>query len=250
MASPGDKWTRFPNAPIKEAILDVRVELPPEITLDQLLRFQGAIRERYPQKRERKRWQATLGFTESGLQTPVSKGGPDGFLFSSEDGLNIVQARLDGYTFNRLQPYQEWKLFRDEAKRLWEHYLQIATPTAVKRLALRYINRIGLPVPFNDFKEYMLTTPEIAPALPQGLKTFFMRLEIPHDSYHAVALITQTIEPPSNGLLPLIFDIDVVRQATISPGSGEIWDAFELLREFKNEIFFNTVTDKAKELFK
>jgi len=249
-SSTGSNWTRFPKAPIKEAVLDLRVELPPTVSLDQLSTFQERIRERYPQKRERKHWEATLGFNEGGLQAPVSKGGVDGFLFSSADGLNIVQARLDGFTFNRLHPYDRWDTFRDEAMRLWEHYVQIATPTAVKRLALRYINRLELPLPFKDFKEFILTTPEIAPALPQGLKTFFMRLEIPHDSYQAVAIITETMESVSNAVLPLIFDIDVIRETTGSPSNSEIWQAFEQLRDFKNEIFFNSITEKAKELFR
>jgi uncharacterized protein (TIGR04255 family) len=247
----GSNWTRFPKAPIKEAVLDLRAELPPTVRLDRLSTFQERIRERYPQKRERKHWEATLGFNEGGLQTPVSKGGIDGFLFSSSDGLNTVQARLDGFTFNRLHPYDRWETFRDEAKGLWEHYLQVATPTAVKRLALRYINRLELPLPFKDFKEYILTTPEISPALPQGLKTFFMRLEIPHESYQAVAIITETMEAPSSTLrLPVILDIDVIRETTVSPSSSEIWQVFEQLRDFKNEIFFNSITEKAKELFR
>ena len=91
-SSTGSNWTRFPKAPIKEAVLDLRVELPPTVSLDQLSTFQERIRGRYPQKRERKHWEATLGFNEGGLQAPVSKGGVDGFLFSSADGLNIVQA--------------------------------------------------------------------------------------------------------------------------------------------------------------
>jgi uncharacterized protein (TIGR04255 family) len=110
---------------------------------------------------------------------------------------------------------------------------------------------LELPLPFKDFKEYILTTPEISPALPQGLKTFFMRLEIPHESYQAVAIITETMEAPSSTLrLPVILDIDVIRETTVSPSSSEIWQVFEQLRDFKNEIFFNSITEKAKELFR
>jgi len=180
-----------------------------------------------------------------------SAGIVDGYLYTSVDGKYIVQARLDGFTLSRLQPYDNWESFRDEGKRLWEHYIAIAMPNLVSRLALRYINRLELPMPFKDFKEYILTTPEIAPALPQGLKTFFMRLEVPHDEYQAIAIVTETIEPPPNDqFLPLIFDIDVIHEAQFSPGSTEIWQTFEQLRNFKNEIFFNSLTDKAKELFK
>jgi uncharacterized protein (TIGR04255 family) len=171
-------------------------------------------------------------------------------MYASPDGKDIVQARLDGFTANRVQPYKDWETFRNIGKKLWKHYVSIAAPTAVTRIALRYINRLELPMPFKDFKEYILTTPEIAPSLPQGLQNFFMRLEIPHEEYQAVAAVTETMEAPTDEVLPLTFDIDVSREARFNPDSEEIWQAFELLRNFKNEIFFNSLTDKAKELFK
>lgn len=46
-------------------------------------------------------------------------GAPDGFLLSSSDKLRIVQARLDGFTFSRLAPYETWERLRDEAKSAW-----------------------------------------------------------------------------------------------------------------------------------
>jgi uncharacterized protein (TIGR04255 family) len=246
-------WPRFPNAPIKEAILDIRVELPHEIGLDQLLRFQDAIQGQYPHKRERVQFSAELHLEQQREQQqsvqPSKK--VDGYVFTSVDSKDIVQARLDGFTINRVQPYDAWPSFRDTGKRLWEHYLSIATPTAVTRIALRYINRLELPLPIKDFKEYLLTVPEIAPSLPQGLKTFFMRLEIPSEQHQAIAIITETMEAPVDGkLLPVILDIDAIRESPFPPRSEEIWQTFENLREFKNQIFFQSVTDKAKELFK
>ena len=69
-----------------------------------------------------------------------SAGGPDGYLFTSVDGRQVVQARLDGFTFSRLKPYDKWESLRDEARELWQHYVQIASPETVTRVALRYIN--------------------------------------------------------------------------------------------------------------
>ena len=62
---------------------------------------------------------------------------------------------------------------------------------------------------------------------------------------------TETMEnlTPSQ-LLPLIFDIDVFQEMQSETNACTTWDNFEKLREFKNEIFFNSLTDKAKELFK
>ena len=96
-------------------------------------------------------------------------------------------------------------MLRDDAKQLWLHYVDLARPVSVARIALRYINRIEIPLPFEDYKEYVLTIPEIAPGIPQGLAHFFMRLEIPYPEQF-MAIITQTIDqgnmPPN--AIPLI----------------------------------------------
>ncbi len=244
-------WPKYPNAPINEALLDIRAKLPPAIDLSRLATFQEGIGERYPDRSERTTWQADVELKPTGdvkVHSPI--GGPNGYLFKAPDGRRLVQARLDGFTFNWLKPYDRWQTFRDEAKELWKRYVQIATPVHVSRIALRYINQVNIPLPMNDFKDYIRTTPEIAPGLPQGLQNFFMRLEIPDRDSGAVAIVTQTMAPPKGDVLPLIFDIDVIREQVFDARSPDMWGAFEQLRDLKNRIFFFSITEKAQGLFK
>jgi hypothetical protein len=102
-----------------------------------------------------------------------------------------------------------------------------------------------------DFKEYILTNPEVAPKLPQSLSHFFMQIVMPNQEIEASAIITETMEPPTeNQRLPLILDIDVFKEKIYADNKEEIWSDFENLRAFKNDIFFNSITDKTEELFK
>lgn len=244
---------RFPNAPITEALLDIRVTLPAQTDLAKLATFHDAIKQRYPSRQERLAWRGHVAIKTSPIPrvSQSAAGGPHGYLFTSVDARQVVQARMDGFTFSRLKPYDKWETLRDEARDLWQHYVRIASPEAVTRVALRYINRIEIPLPMRDFKEYILTTPEIAPELPQGLDSFFMRLVIPNPKAQAVAIVTETVEPidESSNRLPLIFDIDVFRMAAFSVGDQSLWETFEQLRNLKNEIFFKSITSKAKDLF-
>jgi uncharacterized protein (TIGR04255 family) len=245
--------TRFPNAPITEALLDIRVTLPAQTDLAKLATFHDVIKQQYPSKQERLAWRGQLEIKASPIPevSQSATGEPDGYLFTSVDGRQVVQARLDGFTFSRLKPYDKWATLRDEARELWQHYVQIASPETVTRIALRYINRIEIPLPMRDFKDYILTTPEIAPDLPQGLGSFFMRLVIPDPKAQAVAIVTETMEPidESRNRLPLIFDIDVFRTAAFNIQDNAMWEAFEYLHDLKNDIFFKSITLKAKELF-
>jgi len=244
----------FPNAPITEALLDIRVKLPGQTDLEKLATFHDAIKQQYPSKQERLAWRGHVEIKASPVPevSQSAAGGPDGYLFTSGDGRHVVQARLDGFTFSRLKPYDKWTTLRDEAKELWQRYVQIASPDTVTRIALRYINRIEIPLPMRDFKDYILTTPEIAPDLPQGLESFFMRLVIPDPKGQAVAIVTEAVEPvdEAHKRLPLIFDIDVFRAVAFNVQDNSMWETFEYLHDLKNEIFFKSLTPKAKELFR
>src|SRR5207253_4384748 len=100
-----------------------------------------------------------------------------GYTFTSSDGLQAFQSRLDGFTFSRLAPYNGWESFCSEARRLWNIYREVTQPQAVTRAAVRYINRLDLPLPIRDLKDYLRTVPEVSPDLPQGLSGYFMQLQ-------------------------------------------------------------------------
>ena len=241
----------FKNAPITEAIFDIRADLPPDVTLNSLLNVYDPVKQSYPNKRERIYWHGGIQFRPDILpELQAVEGGPDGYLFSSADGKQTLQARKDGFTFNRFKPYERWETFRDEGMKLWNIYASVSNPKKVTRMALRYINRIEIPLPIRDFKDYIATVPEIAPGIPQGLASFLMRLEIPVDEFQAVAIITESMDSREIGsVAPLILDIDVFREGLLDVRSAEIRDIFEGLHDLKNDIFFRSVTEKARALF-
>lgn len=244
-------WERFPNAPIVEALLDIHVTFSSPIDLQRLEQFHEAIRDRYPTKQEQVLWELQFG-SDAGAIQQAAKSQPRGFMFKSADGRRIVQARRDGFTFNWLKPYETWEALREEAHPHWDRYVEMFTPTQITKLGLRYINRLELPLPFNDFREYVKTAPDIAEGIPQSVSALFMRLEVPKPDSDLVAILTETIEPVigEDMRLPFIFDIDVVRTVSIEPSSPDIWESFERMREYKNNIFFASTTDKAKEMFR
>ena len=245
------QWERFPKAPISEAILDIAVQFTSPVDLARLGAFQDLISERYPVKRNRVLWQGQIRLEEERFAQEMQRGA-QGFMFLSPDERQIVQARQDGFTFNRVKGYDTWEALRDEARPHWERYKETFHPEAVTRLGLRYINRIDIPLPVSDFREYIKTAPDIAPGLPQGLSALFMRLEIPDMKRGLVAIITETIQPPvdEGKRLPFIFDIDIICGATFEPSSPAIWAKLEEMREYKNEIFFASMTDRAKGMFR
>jgi uncharacterized protein (TIGR04255 family) len=245
----------FPNAPIREALIDIHVALPPETTVEVLAGFHEPIKEQFPTRRERSMWLHEFRMEPDGES--VAETGPkriDGYLHVSDADGKIVQARRDGFTFNKLRPYSDWSAFSGEARELWERYMQLAKPANVTRLGLRYINRIEVPLPLGDFRDFCPLFPDLPPGVPQSLNEFFMRFSAPvPGTANTMSVITTTFEIPTPGetKLPLILDIEVFENFDLfAPDTDLIWQKLDRLRAAKNDIFFASVTEAAKDLFR
>jgi uncharacterized protein (TIGR04255 family) len=233
------------KAPITEALLDIQVRLPNSVTLERLLETQAAVVDEYPVKEERVTWEAGIKLNEDAITNIDGSSKLEGYLFSSTDKLRIFQARLNGFTFNRLRPYTNWAEFVGEAKRLWAIYVDIAKPEIISRIGLRYINHLPVRAPLSDLKDVLLTVPEISPSLPQGLTEYFMRWVIPDEQSRSVAIITQALNPTKADLdsdnVRVILDVDVFRTGAFNPSAPTIWETIEELRTFKNRMFFESL---------
>jgi uncharacterized protein (TIGR04255 family) len=234
----------YSRAPITEAIIDFQVELPEGVGLADLERCQDVA---YAGKKE-----LTTQFVdaESGREVPMlARSRQVGFLFTSADEKQLFQARSNGFTVHRLAPYEGWGPFRDEARRLWDLYCQRVRPRKVGRVAVRYVNRLDLPSPVKEMKDYLRTFPEVAPGLPQELAGFSMQLLIPQQDIQAtLALREMAVPPAAPGVESVILDIDLFRTEGIPSDDAWLWAFIESLRARKNEIFEACITDRTREV--
>lgn len=240
----------FEHAPITEAVIDLRVDLPEDIDLEALASIEHSLTG-YPDKRERFEIAAQI---EAGRAVAArAEQRRIGYDFVDDSKLHVFQARLNGFTFSRLLPYNNWEEFSGEARRLWDSYLAVAKPTRVTRIAVRYINRLELPLPFEDFHEFLNFTPEVPEGLPQGLSQYFLHLELPDDQTGGMIVLNQTILPSDSGvetqsILPVLLDIDVFRTVSSRAEDSAVWSTLEQLRLRKNAVFLACITDRTKEL--
>lgn len=236
------------KAPIVEALFDINVQQNPETTLEELESIHQQIQERYSEKG--RKITAQISFVPD-KPMPPAKSETQGFFFKSTNENKVFQARLNGFTFNKLSPYETWDAFKDEARELWDLYTSVAKPLAITRIALRYINKIFIPLPIEQFGDYFKTLPQLSPDVPQHLNTFLMRLEIPDPDSGAMGIIIQTIENSTeDNFLPVILDFDVIIQGEYKISDKAVWGDFEKLRKYKNLLFFKSITEKTLELIK
>lgn len=245
----------YPNAPITEAIIDVRVTLP-EGTPVSACRLTDKLQSTdYPTTEELFQASALFEVSNNRGSAAVERSAT-GFKFTAANGKRIVQSRINGFAFSRLWPYECWEEFRDEAKAIWTVYRKAVTPISVSRLAVRYINRIDIPTEQIaptvriDLEEYFRTVPAVSPDLSQEMSGFFMQLCLEQPGIGGRVLINQTIvAPPRENVLSVVLDIDLIREADVPSSDDDIWEFFETLHVRKNDIFEACITDKTRSLF-
>jgi uncharacterized protein (TIGR04255 family) len=255
----------FPNPPITEAILDITVNVDKNFDHTRLLDIHEDIKEDFPTYQKK---MAFKGGIEFNLENPDEiinpqllsiSNKPEGYIFISEDEKRIIQAKLNGFTFSKLKPYKGWEKFYKEAYQLWQKYAEITSPTQVTRLGLRYVNQIMIPAEGDvELNNYMKILPGIPNDLAVTMEGYFMQVRVCHPEYQpSRAIINQTIAEVMDNekgkqVYPLIFDIDVFQEVNLEANDHEtIKSIFEgNLRWLRNEIFFKSITETAKELFK
>lgn len=245
--------THLSHAPIVEAIIDFRIGPEKVFPLDQLSDLVGKVGDTYPKYERRNLFESQVTFVpgQRHISQSTEEKGLHGFFFHSTDGKDIAQFRVNGFTFSHLEPYTSWTPIFTESKRLWDVYTDILTPKLVTRIAVRYINRLKLPLFVEDLSEYFTMLPEIPDDLPKSVSSYLTKIVLVDEQTGIMANVTQALEPniqPKH--IPIIFDIDVYREGTFQPDDPKIWQIFEGLREMKNRIFFRYITEKTVELFK
>lgn len=237
------------NAPIVEAMIDFRVSLPSGFDPKEFSSLAKDLSERYPKKEAGRLISGSIEIKDGKpvVAPPIDRG-IKGYRFKSNDEKEIAQFRNDGFTFSRLQPYTRWETVLDEAKRLWELYRSKTSPQAVGRIAARYINRLDLPVPIEDFGRYLTVPPELPKRLPQELSGFMIKLRI-HEKDLQGDITETLVKSPKKGYIGIILDIDVYKVSVGGMTEDEIWPTFDRLRELKNRIFFGLIKEETARLF-
>jgi len=252
MAKPIDlkeKFTHLSKAPIVEAALDIRVV--PSAQWDEIS-LQAELKKHFPDFPKVE----TIREARVQIVPPGPPGKPAfedigcvGLKFHSNDNLHIAQFNRGAFVFSRLTPYADWGKFSQEALRLWTIYCELLKPTEVRRIGLRFINRITIKQETVEFSDYYRYPPESLKELNWPLAGYLHHdvMRVPETPY-SVNLI-KTVQNV-HGEIGLILDIDVFMQSQFKYDELRIIECLEEMRWVKNKIFFNSITEKALEELK
>lgn len=244
---------RLDNAPIIEAIVDIDCDLPPSYNLRALEdAAHNPLREQYPVMQRRFMQEVRIEAGKEGSFDQQVRQDVDALQFLAPDRKQLVQFRLDGFSFNRLAPYSTLDDYKSDIRTGWQAFLDVVAPVQIRTVRLRYINRIMIPVTEThvDLNAYFRVAPS-QPADPGLRLSSFVNQYTATDPetghYSTVVLASQQRE---GGELPIIFDNTALSTRAIDPDDWTtLWNEIQAVRYLKNRVFYNTLEDKCLRLF-
>ena len=172
------------------------------------------------------------------------------YIYFSSDQKSRLEISTDTITFIDEHKYSGWENFKDMTK----FYLSIISDVLsndceVTRTSIRFINRFTFDN-FDDPQDYFKTLISSAEnnQLPFPLRQYGFRLfmDIPNTDIYSI--VNQNIENiPANKYI-YTFDIDVLDKQRLIFNVDTVVENMEVLRNVKNEIFFNNLTQKTLDL--
>lgn len=243
--------TKYINPPIVEALIDIQVDPAITISPSEIEHLHQELLEKYPDKKERRRWEAKFELKEGvAVDSTPKDQGVDGYQFWSSDKKQICQYKLNGLTLSRLKPYESWEKMLPEAMRLWKIYQSRFEPGNIARFAVRYVNLIEIPQEKIILGDYFINPPAPVKIAPEDLTHFSQKLNIrlSENSNVATTLALQGRAPLKTIVL---FDIDAYANVNLTP-NGDTREIERILNELHAHvirIFEDSITPKTKELF-
>lgn len=242
----------LPNAPIVEAVIDLRVRFDREVTISDIEAVAALLGEGYSQKGFS--FNSRVAFSvnqDAAITLQPTKSERLGVRLNSADDKYVAIIAIGGFTLARLAPYQDWSALRDEAMRLWQIYCEALRPAQVSRTATRYVNNLRLPL--NDgesFEKYIKKFVEIPESLPQAVAEYVARYVLVDVNTNNQAIVALSYQPPTNQeTISVVLDIDAFSMQKIGTGIPDITEKLAGLRDLKNRCFFGTLTDEALKLY-
>lgn len=238
----------YSKPPVIECVVEFQYN--DSLTEKDLKTLKGKFTGEYPVAMEQRSVSVTLDQNAS----VTSKVEIAGHRFSSTDGTDMLVTSRQALTVSRVPPYPGWEHVFQKAQRAFDTSRSAVGYHAVKRVGVRYINRVDYPseakaAAFDPAKLFNVY-PHVPDSLPRESAAFATRHEYLHDGGPITVIVqTMRIEPLLVDHLGFVLDIDVMQQKDVPQKPEDLWSLLDQCAKIKNQVFERTVTDLLRARF-
>lgn len=238
----------YSKPPCVEAVCEFRFDpaSPWDLTMPGLMYRELA--EHYPNKRETKAIEVEFDLQS---QSPVRRTvQSDQIQLLSRDEKSKVQVGRHLLVVSRVAPYEGWQNLKPMIDRALDCYRKTASPSAIVRTSLRYVNSIVIPHSEFMMEDYFDFYPFIGPRLPQEHGAFFLGVETAYseqrDALRVEIQTAQSGDPNSNNIL-LTLNYAANGKGKVSFDSVNQW--LDTAHSTVHDVFEGCIKDLTRRLF-
>ncbi len=236
------------NPPVKLALFQLKfsaVEMNVYDKTDTLLRHKFPIRKD----------NIEVGLNLDNTSIPLGKSRLNGtsdakiksYIYLTSDQKERVEILEDTLTYISELLYNGWDNFIKQVESVLDVFSNVLGNVDIKRTSIRFINRFLLDE-FEKPEDYFTTVISKNGETLFPLRQYGFRLQYDIPQTNVYAIVNQSVESDFSNKFAYLLDIDVLDRQSLFYDKETILSCISNLREIKNKIFFDSITDKTKEL--
>ena len=246
------KWETLKNPPVVAALFQMKY-VANKLELTKFQSYDAQLKHHLPIRNDNGHvginFGASIPFGTS-KTTVTTDAQIQSYTYFSADQKSRLEISTDTITFIDEHKYSGWAQFIEMTKYCLSIISEVLSGNCeVNRTSIRFINRFT----FNNFdnpQDYFHTLISSAEnnQLPYPLHQYGFRLFMDIPDTDIYSIVNQNIEIIPTNKYSYTFDIDVLDRQHLIFNVNTIVENMETLRDIKNEIFFNNLTQKTKDL--
>ncbi|MBR1799048.1 MAG: TIGR04255 family protein [Bacteroidales bacterium] len=195
-----------------------------------------------------------IGLDKSSLPLGVSKISATSdvkiatYIYFSKEQKTKLEISGDTITYVSEDRYQGWDVFKGSVLEFLGILERVFGQFEIQRTSIRFINRFSFP-DFDTPEDYINTfISATGESQPYPLRKYGFRLIMDIPDTDTYSVVNHNVERVVDGKFLYTFDIDVLNNQKLLFSIDSIDNNLDNLREIKNNIFFNTLTEKTLSL--
>ena len=244
----------YANPPIRQAALEVNFTSPEEGIIALLPDLRQKLADVFPESRDR-----NLNHVTASKDHPISsKSELNGTQLRSLERSQLAKIGPEGIVVTQIGKYPGWEIFCDAAMRCIDACAEVMPSITYDLLSLRYINQLIVPIPCN-LAQFLRIYPQTPDDLDIGsFGEFNTQLEfVAKDPKYGITIRQGVLPNSSETVGALLLDIEVYTrdlesQRLMRHGdeTDRLWLTFSDIRNLKNLVFEQSITDEMRALFR
>lgn len=242
---------QYKNPPIDEAVCEFTFETNPETDFFTLPgKLHTLLKAEYSGKPREQPLHSIIANQAApqpnlSLQTELFR-----IQLPTADGKKLISIGRETLAVNILRPYTGWdEDFSGRVEVALKAYYQVAMPAGVRRIGVRYINRIVVPQPAAMPKDYFTNADPEDKVISGSMTAFMKRLEYAIAGPAKIVLTHATLVPKDPKTTEFLLDIDAIWDSAPLTDQAEILKKAADLHDKEGIVFEALITDEARKLF-